>query len=72
MTNYQKNIKFLKNAGALAVHVITKNIAERNGITQREAYADCVARGADILTDYMTGDERILVMDMMKAQGLYY
>tara|TARA_B100000902_G_C26627155_1_gene582651 strand:- start:41 stop:256 length:216 start_codon:yes stop_codon:yes gene_type:complete len=71
MTNYQKNIQFLKKANALTVHVITKNIADHYEITQGQAYEEVVARGAEHLLDYMTGNERILVMDMMKAQGYF-
>jgi hypothetical protein len=71
MTNTQKNIQFLNKAGALTRHVVTKNIAERYDITQGEAYEEVVARGAEHLLDYMTGNERILVMDMMKGQGCF-
>lgn len=71
MTNAQKNYLFLRNASALTRHTVTKNIADHYGISQGEAYEEVVDRFAEHLCDYMTGPERILVMDLMKAQGCF-
>jgi hypothetical protein len=69
MQNFQKTKKFLSSLPEATKTSILKSIATHYGTTPTAIYTELTSDGAEHLCDYITGDARFAVRNLMQIRG---